>query len=137
MRKAPNEVTGRASEQQCEMPEKVRSAGSSRFSLAGRVAVVTGGAGRLGEASAVALAGYGVCDAILDQDGDAAAKVAAKIGGTARAYRCDISDAAQVEQSIARIRAQSRFSKTTLPRISGIAATSPSRASPRKPGGTR
>ena len=65
----------------------------------GQVALVTGGASGLGEATARHLASHGARVAILDFDGEGAARVAADIGGTA--HPCDVSDAAAVEASIA------------------------------------
>jgi len=64
--------------------------------LAGRTAVVTGGAGGIGRACAVRLARAGARVIVLDRDGDAAARVAAEIGGTARTV--DLSDLAAVDR---------------------------------------
>ncbi|GAB1642252.1 3-hydroxybutyrate dehydrogenase [Krasilnikovia sp. MM14-A1259] len=59
-------------------------------SLAGRTAVVTGGAGGIGRACAERLARAGARVVVLDRDGAAAARVAAAIGGTA--HTVDLSD---------------------------------------------
>ena len=64
--------------------------------LAGRTAVVTGGAGGIGRACAVRLARAGAQVTVLDRDGEAAARVAAEIGGTARTV--DLSDLAAVDR---------------------------------------
>ena len=64
--------------------------------LAGRTAVVTGGAGGIGRACAVRLARAGARVIVLDRDGDAAARVAAEIGGIARTV--DLSDLAAVDR---------------------------------------
>jgi len=51
--------------------------------LAGRTALVTGGAGGIGLACARVLAGLGATVTVADLDGDRAEQVAAEIGGTA------------------------------------------------------
>jgi 3-hydroxybutyrate dehydrogenase len=58
--------------------------------------VVTGGAGGIGRACAVRLARAGARVIVLDRDGDAAARVAAEIGGTAQTV--DLSDLAAVDR---------------------------------------
>jgi 3-hydroxybutyrate dehydrogenase len=63
--------------------------------LAGRTAVVTGGAGGIGRACAVRLARAGARVIVLDRDGDAAARVAEEIGGTAQTV--DLSDLSAVD----------------------------------------
>jgi 3-hydroxybutyrate dehydrogenase len=65
--------------------------------LAGRLAVVTGGASGIGEACAVRLASSGADVVVADRDADAAAAVADRIGG--RAFEVDLAadfDAAAV-----------------------------------------
>lgn len=52
--------------------------------LAGRTAVVTGGASGIGEASAIRLADAGASVVVADINSDAAEMVAARIGGRAR-----------------------------------------------------
>jgi 3-hydroxybutyrate dehydrogenase len=64
--------------------------------LAGRTAMVTGGASGIGRACAVRLARAGARVIVLDRDGEAAARVAAEIGGTARTV--DLSDLAAVDR---------------------------------------
>jgi len=66
----------------------------------GRVAVVTGGAGGIGRATALALAGLGARIAVADLDENGAAPVVAEIaarGGAAAAYRCDVGREDSVE----------------------------------------
>ena len=58
--------------------------------LDGRVALVTGGGGGIGEALAVRLAGRGAHVVVADVDGDRAAAVADAIGGDAQAF--DVAD---------------------------------------------
>jgi NAD(P)-dependent dehydrogenase (short-subunit alcohol dehydrogenase family) len=67
--------------------------------LAGRVAIVTGGASGIGHATALALAREGACVVVADLDGEGARRVAAEIaaqGGRALASRTDVSDEASV-----------------------------------------
>jgi NAD(P)-dependent dehydrogenase (short-subunit alcohol dehydrogenase family) len=59
--------------------------------LEGQVAIVTGGASGLGEATARYLADRGADVAVLDMDGDRARDVAADIGGYSQ--QCDVTDA--------------------------------------------
>jgi len=74
--------------------------------IRGRVALVTGGARRLGLADATTLAGEGCAVAIVDLDGDGAAEAAGQItasGGRAQGYACDIRETAQVQDVAGRI----------------------------------
>jgi rhamnulose-1-phosphate aldolase/alcohol dehydrogenase len=64
--------------------------------LAGRVALVTGGAGGIGGAVARALAGAGACVAVADLDEKGAAEVADELGGSGVAVRADVTDEAAV-----------------------------------------
>lgn len=64
----------------------------------GRVAVVTGGASGIGEATARRLRREGCRVALLDVSAEAGAKVAASMGGDTRFYACDVSDAAAVDR---------------------------------------
>lgn len=70
--------------------------------LAGRVALVTGGAGGIGKASAEALLAEGACVVLLDRDGDAlratSDALAASHGAERVAWaRADVTDEASVE----------------------------------------
>ena len=74
------------------------------YHLAGKVAVVTGGAGAIGGAIAAALAEQGVTIAIWDLDPSAAMEKAAEInssGGTAIGLECDVTANASLESAFA------------------------------------
>jgi rhamnose utilization protein RhaD (predicted bifunctional aldolase and dehydrogenase)/NAD(P)-dependent dehydrogenase (short-subunit alcohol dehydrogenase family) len=71
--------------------------------LAGQIAVVTGGAGAIGFATARAFAAAGAEVAILDKDEIAAREAAQSIGGTALAVACDVTDARTVRIAFDRI----------------------------------
>jgi rhamnose utilization protein RhaD (predicted bifunctional aldolase and dehydrogenase)/NAD(P)-dependent dehydrogenase (short-subunit alcohol dehydrogenase family) len=64
--------------------------------LAGQIAVVTGGAGVIGTATARVFAAAGAEVALLDLDERAVLAKAKSIGATALALRCDVTDAASV-----------------------------------------
>lgn len=70
----------------------------------GKVAVVTGSASGLGEATARALAARGARVAVVDLNGEAAQKVAGEIGGVGIA--CDVSSGEQAEVAFARVKAE-------------------------------
>ncbi|MEZ5075931.1 MAG: SDR family oxidoreductase [Solirubrobacterales bacterium] len=73
--------------------------------LAGKVAIVTGGAKGIGRAIGDAFASEGAVVAILDRDEAAAREAAAEIeraGGAAFATACDVSAAADAADAIAR-----------------------------------
>lgn len=70
--------------------------------LTGQVALVTGGGAGLGQAIAQAMARAGAAVAVLDIDEAAASrtvKLVEDAGGTARAYRCDVSLRAEVDDA--------------------------------------
>jgi 3-oxoacyl-[acyl-carrier protein] reductase len=74
--------------------------------IAGKVALVTGGARNLGRADALKLADEGCKVAVLDLNKDGAEETAAEIrgrGGQALAVECDIVDRAAVKRAVARI----------------------------------
>jgi len=70
----------------------------------GKVAIVTGGAGGIGAATARALAREGAAVAVVDIDGPRADEVAASIGatgGSALSVRADLSEEAEVAAAVA------------------------------------
>lgn len=68
--------------------------------IANVVAVVTGGASGLGQATAEAIVAQGGRVMILDRDAERAATVAADLGDNAGSVACDVTDAASVEAAI-------------------------------------
>lgn len=74
------------------------------FSLAGKVALVTGGSSGIGAAIAAAYARKGASVAVLDIQAEAAGEKARAIGNGARAFRCDVSDPASVEAAVNGVR---------------------------------
>lgn len=68
--------------------------------VAGRAAIVTGGASGLGAATARLLAARGAHVTVLDRNADGAGAVAAEIGGIAAA--CDVTETASLETALAR-----------------------------------
>ena len=73
--------------------------------IAGKVAIVTGGARSLGKADCLALAAEGVKVGVLDLNGEGAEETAREIrdgGGAASGYACDVRDAAAVRETVAR-----------------------------------
>src|SRR5687768_11303802 len=86
-----------------------RDAEASRsmdLGIAGKVALVTGGARSLGKADATVLAGEGCQVAIVDLNAEGAEEAAQELttaGGVARGYACDIRDTAQVQETVQRI----------------------------------
>jgi 3-oxoacyl-[acyl-carrier protein] reductase len=74
--------------------------------IAGKVALVTGGARNLGRADALKLAGEGCRVAVVDLNKDGAEETAAEIrggGGQALAVECDIADRDAVKAAVGRI----------------------------------
>lgn len=79
--------------------EKVTGA----FDLTGKVAIVVGGAGGIGGASAEMYAGKGAKIAIVDIKDTAeqvAAKIAAKYGAEAIGVRCDLTSAGEIAKTV-------------------------------------
>jgi 3-oxoacyl-[acyl-carrier protein] reductase len=77
------------------------------FGLAGKTALITGGAGRLGSEDAHVLAEEGAHVVVLDVDGDSAERVAEEIadaGGEADAVECDLTDREEVGDTVAALR---------------------------------
>jgi len=75
----------------------------ARPPLEGQVAVITGGGGAIGAATARAFAAAGAEVALLDLDIAAAREQAAAIGGAALALACDVTDAASVAAAYAQV----------------------------------
>jgi NAD(P)-dependent dehydrogenase (short-subunit alcohol dehydrogenase family) len=72
-----------------------------RFDLSGKVAAITGGGGDLCGHMAETLGTMGVKVAVLDidrQKAEARAQSIAQAGGNAKAFQCDVLDAAQVRE---------------------------------------
>jgi NAD(P)-dependent dehydrogenase (short-subunit alcohol dehydrogenase family) len=79
------------------------SAASAGGRFAGRVAIVTGGGGNIGRATAKRLAAEGASVTVADLGEDATAKVVAEIesaGGTARAQPTDVTDPDAVDAMV-------------------------------------
>jgi len=78
------------------------------FGLAGKVAVVTGGASNIGRAIAQEFAREGAVVAILDRDIEQARKTCAEIeaaGGRATAYQLDVTDVEATRDVVAEVEA--------------------------------
>ncbi|MGE3625791.1 MAG: bifunctional aldolase/short-chain dehydrogenase [Hyphomicrobiales bacterium] len=74
--------------------EQAKLKGAVEKAFTRQVAVVTGGAGAIGRATAKAFAAEGAAVAVLDLDGEAAKKAAAEVKGLGLA--CDVTDRASV-----------------------------------------
>jgi len=70
------------------------------------IAVVSGGASGLGEATCRHLAKLGASVVVLDRDEERGQAVAAELGDRGRFVAADVSDLAQVEQAFERIRSE-------------------------------
>ena len=77
--------------------------------IKGRVALVTGGARSLGKADCLALASEGCKIVVLDLNAEGAAETAKEIssqGGLARGYEADITNRAQLAETIAKAQSE-------------------------------
>jgi 3-oxoacyl-[acyl-carrier protein] reductase len=72
-------------------------------SIAGRVAIVTGAASGMGRATAQLFASEGAQVAVTDLDPAACEAVAGECGPNAKAFALDVSDAAAITDTVARI----------------------------------
>jgi rhamnose utilization protein RhaD (predicted bifunctional aldolase and dehydrogenase)/NAD(P)-dependent dehydrogenase (short-subunit alcohol dehydrogenase family) len=70
--------------------------------LAGQVALVTGGAGTIGFATAAAMREAGAEIILLDLDGKSAEEAAARLGGAALGLACDVTDPGSVHTAFDR-----------------------------------
>ena len=86
--------------------EQAKLGQSSERAFTGQIAVVTGGAGTIGLATARALSGAGVEVALLDIDAAAAQAAAKKLGGAALGIECDVTDPAAVRRAFDRVALQ-------------------------------
>ncbi len=76
--------------------EQAKLAGAKAKPFTGQVAVVTGGAGAIGAATAKAFAREGAHVVVLDLDGTKAAEIAKSIGNQSIGLACDVTDTASV-----------------------------------------
>ena len=77
--------------------------------IAGKVALVTGGARSLGKQDCLTLAAEGCRIAVLDLNGDGAAETAREIaeaGGTAKGYAVDITERAALAEVVRRVESE-------------------------------
>ena len=68
------------------------------FDLRGKVALVTGGAGILGQQFAAGLATAGAQVAVVDMQADAAQAVADRLGPQAAGFACDVADPCAIQR---------------------------------------
>lgn len=80
--------------------------------LAGRTALVTGGASGIGKAISLALAGAGARVCIADRNREAAASLAAELGESHLSQDCDVTIASSVTRSVAQ--AAERFGRLDI-----------------------
>jgi rhamnose utilization protein RhaD (predicted bifunctional aldolase and dehydrogenase)/NAD(P)-dependent dehydrogenase (short-subunit alcohol dehydrogenase family) len=83
--------------------EQAKLNSARELPLAGQVAVITGGAGSIGFATARAFAAAGAEVALLDVDEAAAQAKAKVIGGAALGLKCDVTDVASVRDAFAQV----------------------------------
>jgi rhamnose utilization protein RhaD (predicted bifunctional aldolase and dehydrogenase)/NAD(P)-dependent dehydrogenase (short-subunit alcohol dehydrogenase family) len=76
--------------------EQAKLAGAKPKPFTGQVAIVTGGAGAIGAATAKAFAAQGAHVVVLDLDGDKARTVAKATGNASIGVGCDVTDPASV-----------------------------------------
>jgi NAD(P)-dependent dehydrogenase (short-subunit alcohol dehydrogenase family) len=74
--------------------------GETKMEFAGKVALITGGGGGIGRASAIGFAGRGAKVVVVDMDttaGEASAELVRQRGGDARFIRADVTKSADVQ----------------------------------------
>jgi rhamnose utilization protein RhaD (predicted bifunctional aldolase and dehydrogenase)/NAD(P)-dependent dehydrogenase (short-subunit alcohol dehydrogenase family) len=81
--------------------EQAKLGQASEKPLAGQIAVITGGAGTIGLATARAMSGAGAEVALLDIDGEVAKSAGKKLGGLGLA--CDVTDPALLRAAFDRV----------------------------------
>jgi rhamnose utilization protein RhaD (predicted bifunctional aldolase and dehydrogenase)/NAD(P)-dependent dehydrogenase (short-subunit alcohol dehydrogenase family) len=86
--------------------EQAKLGQTASKALAGQIAVVTGGAGTIGLATARAMDRAGAETAVLDIDGVAAAAAAAQLGGSALGLACDVTNPEAVRAAFDRVAEQ-------------------------------
>ncbi|PWW00027.1 rhamnose utilization protein RhaD (predicted bifunctional aldolase and dehydrogenase) [Hoeflea marina] len=86
--------------------EQAKLAGAKSKEFAGRVVLVTGGAGAIGFAIARAFAGLGATLAVVDRDGEACRKAAARLGGHALAIEADLTAAGAADEILQKVAAR-------------------------------
>ena len=79
--------------------EQAKLGRASEKPLSRHVAVVTGGAGGIGAATARAMAAQGAEVVIFDRDDVGARRVAGEIGGAALGFGCDVTDPDQIAEA--------------------------------------
>jgi len=82
----------------------------TQFSLAGKTALLTGGAGGIGEALALGLCAAGAETAVCDVNFERACEVAAELtakGHRAKAFRLDLTDLQSIRQCVESVAAES------------------------------
>ncbi|MDA0769019.1 MAG: bifunctional aldolase/short-chain dehydrogenase [Chloroflexi bacterium] len=83
--------------------EQAKLGSSTPRPFQGQVAVITGGAGAIGAATAAAFQKEGAEVAVLDLNAQAAKDTAASMGRNALAVQCDVTDAASVRSALDKI----------------------------------
>jgi rhamnose utilization protein RhaD (predicted bifunctional aldolase and dehydrogenase)/NAD(P)-dependent dehydrogenase (short-subunit alcohol dehydrogenase family) len=83
--------------------EQAKLGAAKEKPLAGQIAVVTGGAGAIGAATAKLFKDNGAEVAVLDLDGEAAARTAKSIGGGTLGLVCDVTDTASIKAAFERV----------------------------------
>src|SRR5262249_56168484 len=86
----------------CGSLEQAKLGRAADKPLAGQVALVTGGAGTIGFATAEAMRAAGAEIVMLDLDAAAAESATRQLGGTALGLACDVTDPASVRAAFHR-----------------------------------